>query len=505
MSKLVTNDNLKAYHAELAEHIKLLQRNTAYVLDDIVNYDGITLKCTTAGTTNTTKPSISSLAVGSTYTDGTCVWTRVDLDKRGIDYWASSTTYALNDQVVYDNKIYKCSTVHTSISTFDATKWTEISAGGGGSIDEWTSGTSYSSGDVVIKDNVLYKANTTTSTTWVDSEWNIIGTNFNSTSTYVQKIVTNVVAPYEMLLQVGDSNYCKPPIDVLKKTGGSDNVTLTLENYNNPSAYTGTSDFLKIVNSKAKLYNYKEYPITPQTLSTIDIGVSDEIDFNEFYSPIPPLDYIIRVRADSSGIHDLAGNTWTNAGVTTSTGKFSGNSLNFNSAQMYTDVTSNMVIPADADFTVSFWAKVYSSPVFGYAIADDVDNGISISPWSESNKIFYALNSSVGQYITTLVSLNTWNHLAMTRKDGIVRCFYNGELVYIHSTAVNEPVYANSNIIGLGGWGTTTSSNRLYKGYLDDVCIIRGQALWTETFTPPTDYLPNSIEVNYNISSLEVN
>lgn len=259
MSKLITSDNLKAYHSEFAEHLKFLQRNVTYALDEIVNYDGMTFKCTTAGTTATTKPNVTAITMGSTYTDGTCVWTRIDPDKRGIDYWASSTTYALNDQVVNDNKIYKCSTAHTSTSTFDATKWTEISAGGGGSIDEWTSGTSYSSGDLVINNNVLYKANTTTSITWVDSEWDVIGTTFNSTSTYAQKIVTNVVAPYEMLLQVGDSNYCKPPIDVLKKTGGSSNTTLTLENYNNASAYTGTSDFLKIENSKAKLYNYQQW------------------------------------------------------------------------------------------------------------------------------------------------------------------------------------------------------------------------------------------------------
>ena len=173
MSKLVTNDNLKAYHAELAGHIKLLQRNTAYVLDDIVNYDGITLKCTTAGTTNTTKPSISSLAVGSTYTDGTCVWTIIDPDKRGIDYWASSTTYALNDQVVNDNKIYKCSTTHTSTSTFDATKWTEISAGGSGGISIWQANTDYEVNDVVIDSNLIWQCATahTSTATFDESKW----------------------------------------------------------------------------------------------------------------------------------------------------------------------------------------------------------------------------------------------------------------------------------------------------------------------------------------------
>ena len=46
----------------------------------------------------------------------------------GLSYWAASTSYAVDDIVVYDDKIYRCSTAHTSSSTFDDTKWTEISA-----------------------------------------------------------------------------------------------------------------------------------------------------------------------------------------------------------------------------------------------------------------------------------------------------------------------------------------------------------------------------------------
>lgn len=237
MENVINFDLLKEYDGTLKEVLKVWRKEKSYSVNDTVQYKGNYLKCTTAGISGTTTLNFTGLDVGDTITDGTVVWEII-----------------------------------------------EPPSSGGGGIAEYTTGTSYYSGDLVIKDNILYKANTTTSTTWVDSEWDVIGTSFNTTSTYAQKIITNVVAPYEMLLQVGDSNYCKPPIDVLKKTGGSSGTTLTLEDYNNPSAYTGTSDFLKIANSKAKLYNYKEYPITPQTLSTIDIGVSDEIDFSEFVS-----------------------------------------------------------------------------------------------------------------------------------------------------------------------------------------------------------------------------
>lgn len=219
MSKLVTSDNLKAYHSELAEHLQLLERDKAYLVGDTVKYDGLTLKCTIAGNTAVNKVDYSSIDVGDTIVDGTVTFTVIDPNNM---WYEEDKFYMLDDIVVYDDKFYKCITAHTATATFDTTKWSEISAGGsGGGISTYTTGTSYSTGDVVIKDQALYQANTDTSTTWVDSEWDVIGTTFNSTSTYAQKIVTNVVAPYEMLLQVGDSNYCKPPIDVLKKTGGS--------------------------------------------------------------------------------------------------------------------------------------------------------------------------------------------------------------------------------------------------------------------------------------------
>ena len=278
-----------------------------YNVNDIVIYNGNIYQCITAHT--------------ATSTFDAAKWTEISASG-GVDLpeWQSNTSYIAGKYLVYEGTVYKVVNNFTSGTTFNdtdldayiapvmigATSSSDGEAGmvtkptstdinkflkgdgtwgnAGGGIAEYTIGTSYSSGDLVIKDNILYKANTNTSTTWVDSEWDVIGTNFNITSVYAQKIVTNVVAPYEMLLQVGDSNYCKPPIDVLKKTGGSANVTLALEDYNNLSAYTGTNDFLKIENSKAKLYNYKEYPITPQTLSTIDIRVSEEIDFSKFVS-----------------------------------------------------------------------------------------------------------------------------------------------------------------------------------------------------------------------------
>ena len=40
--------------------------------------------------------------------------------------WASSTAYTTSSYVVYNGLLYKCSTAHTSTSTFDSTKWTQV-------------------------------------------------------------------------------------------------------------------------------------------------------------------------------------------------------------------------------------------------------------------------------------------------------------------------------------------------------------------------------------------
>ena len=61
--------------------INTLQRETAYLVGDIVQHSGLNskfyLKCTTAGTTAVagSAPSFSGVTGGDTVTDGTAVWT----------------------------------------------------------------------------------------------------------------------------------------------------------------------------------------------------------------------------------------------------------------------------------------------------------------------------------------------------------------------------------------------------------------------------------------------
>ena len=46
------------------------------------------------------------------------------VDKTTTDDWAASTTYALSDKVVYNGRLYNCTTAHTSTGSFDYDKFT---------------------------------------------------------------------------------------------------------------------------------------------------------------------------------------------------------------------------------------------------------------------------------------------------------------------------------------------------------------------------------------------
>lgn len=80
--------------------------------------------------------------------------------------------------------------------------------------------------------------------------------------------------------------------------------------------------------------------------------------------------------------------------------------------------------------------------------------------------------------------LNSWNHVAFTRENNIVRIFLNGLKV---AEAVRSGTFGQPGHITLGGLGAT---NR-YNGYMDEVRITKGLARYTTNFTPTNKPFPD--------------
>ena len=77
---------------------------------------------------------------------------------------------------------------------------------------------------------------------------------------------------------------------------------------------------------------------------------------------------------------------------------------------------------------------------------------------------------------------NTWTHYAVSRSGSTVRGFING--VQVGSATITTNYTDSSSLIG-----TNIPQNNSLNGYLSDVRIVKGTAVYTSAFTPPTERL----------------
>lgn len=160
---------------------------------------------------------------------------------------------------------------------------------------------------------------------------------------------------------------------------------------------------------------------------------------------------------------------------------------------MYFDNTGDeLSIPNDAgfqfgtgDFTIELW--VY------YASSADVNgtliglNTASVGNWAiiGSGGLLYFQNGNASSSLMYPYTppFGQWAHIAWTRSGSINRAFINGVQV---SGDVSSPTNYN-------GTGTLTIGNGVtyatHQGYIADVRVVKGTAVYTSNFTPPTQPL----------------
>ena len=198
-----------------SEHLLLNWKpSTKYSVNELVYSNGSVFRCNTAHTSGTTglatdianwtlitsdikawNPSTSYVAgvtviqgndiyrCDTTHTSGASFdttekanWTKLGSGGTTISDWASGTSYAVDDLVIYNKKFYKCLTANSD-TNFSPVNWQEISG-----LFDWASGVGYLVGDVVISNNKLYKCTTahTSSANFDTNEqanWQLIGNN----------------------------------------------------------------------------------------------------------------------------------------------------------------------------------------------------------------------------------------------------------------------------------------------------------------------------------------
>jgi hypothetical protein len=147
---------------------------------------------------------------------------------------------------------------------------------------------------------------------------------------------------------------------------------------------------------------------------------------------------------------------------------------------------TNISFASTVAFTVEFW--MYPT---AYAVGGGFNDGRALVSTSgtypegwriemgTANLILYSYTS--GTTITTPISINTWTHVAVTHDGTTSKLYKNGILAGSAATTwsagVSSPFYI----------GALNSGSYIlpYLGYISDVRLVKGTAIYTSNFVPP--------------------
>ena len=152
------------------------------------------------------------------------------------------------------------------------------------------------------------------------------------------------------------------------------------------------------------------------------------------------------------------------------------------------------------DFTIEAWIKIEDDTNTNaiYDSRPSGSNGAQIALFysGSSNAILFAHGGTVR--ITGTIDVgadHAWHHIALTRSSGSTKLFVDGVQdgsTYSDSTSYENP--ANRPLIGQSGGSTNLDSTTFFKGYISNLRVCAGHAVYSSNFTPPT----SKLGVHYN-------
>ena len=142
------------------------------------------------------------------------------------------------------------------------------------------------------------------------------------------------------------------------------------------------------------------------------------------------------------------------------------------------------------DFTIECWAFLNSSSTDATIVAQNTS-------WATQNN--YTIEVRTGGVFRAFIgdstaidinpginsfALKQWNHVAVVRRVGTTTAYINGRSVGSSTTAVN---LTRNPVTSIGAFSTSgTALSNYWKGYISNFRIVRGTAVYTDNFTPPT-------------------
>jgi hypothetical protein len=154
------------------------------------------------------------------------------------------------------------------------------------------------------------------------------------------------------------------------------------------------------------------------------------------------------------------------------------------------------------DYTIDFWMRLDTSPnAFEFLIDFRASGGEAALQiyWADSDDKLHVRRDGSTEFLTgtSTLSLSTWYHVALTRFRGTNYLFLNGVLEDDDNQAIN---FIDFNLINPVFIGSEVGGGNYFKGWLDEIHIVKGEALYITAFQVPTSPYADGPE-DYIISS----
>jgi hypothetical protein len=160
-----------------------------------------------------------------------------------------------------------------------------------------------------------------------------------------------------------------------------------------------------------------------------------------------------------------------------------GGSGYFDGTGDYLQTPSDTAFTFSGSLTIEFWINFSSTPSSYIALVagTTANTQLFITTKINGTGLRFGL-SGVAEYATATQtwSVGTWYHVALVRNGTDVRFYVNGVNV-TDGTATNSTSYSGAFVFGGNVSGTVD-----FPGYISNLRIVKGTAVYTAAFTPPT-------------------
>ena len=175
--------------------------------------------------------------------------------------------------------------------------------------------------------------------------------------------------------------------------------------------------------------------------------------------------------------------SYNNASLEVNVKKFGTSSLYLDGVDDYAGIAANN----DFGFGTGNWTVEgffypttagTSRVLFDFRASAATDNAVFIGI-NIANKPYFLVNGVAEIVAGTSVSLNTWNHIAVSKHNGTTRLFLNG---VVQGTFVDSVDYGTAKPLIIGNTYALTAP---FAGYTDEIRVSNGIARYTSAFVVP--------------------